>query len=81
MIKKRIEIIMSEELLEQPFLYRLVKDHDLVPGVRGATVKNKEACMQIELQGGSEEQINGGIDYLLELGVTVKSLEGDFVES
>lgn len=80
MIKKRILISMSADLLLEPILYRLVKDFDLIPGVRKADVNKNEAWMTLELQGESEERISEGIGYLMGLGASVKSLDGDFLE-
>ena len=80
MIKKRIMISMKAEMIGEPFLYRLVKDFDIVPGVRRANVSGDEAWMAIELQGETEDQVKSGIDYLSGLGANVKSLEGDMVE-
>jgi len=79
-IKKRLMISMNADLVGEPFLYRLVKDFDIVPGVRTANVRGNEAWMALELQAESDDQIRSGIGYLKEMGATVKPLEGDIVE-
>jgi hypothetical protein len=81
MIRKRLHVSMSADLVKEPILYKLVKEYDLSPNVRRADVSATEAWMAIELQGGSEAHIQEGIDYLTGLGATVKTLQGDVVES
>lgn len=81
MIARRLLLSMNADLVKEPILYRLVKDFDLVPNVRRADVSKAEAWIVLEIQGGSEDHIQEGIDYLSKLGIDVKSLQGDFVES
>jgi L-aspartate semialdehyde sulfurtransferase ferredoxin len=81
MIGRRLLLSMKADLVKEPILYRLVKDFDLVPNVRRADVSNAEAWIVLELQGGSEDHIQEGVDYLTKLGIDVKSLQGDVVES
>ena len=72
---------MNAELLGEPFLYKLVRDFDLIPNVRRADVSKTEAWFVLELQGGSEDHIQEGVNYLTGFGAAVKPLQGDFVES
>jgi len=81
MISRRLLLSMNADLVREPILYHLVKDFDLVPNVRRADVSKSEAWIALELMGGSDEHIQEGIDYLTKLGIDVKSLQGDFVES
>ncbi|HOO55477.1 MAG TPA: NIL domain-containing protein [bacterium] len=81
MVRKRLFISMEADLVKEPILYNLVKEHDLVPSVRRADVTREEAWIVLELQGGSEEHVQEGIDYLTGLGAAVKSLQGDVLES
>lgn len=80
MIKRRVMISMLADVMQEPILYRLVRDFDIVPNVRKADVTLNEAWMKVELQAGSEEQINEAVEYLRSVGATVKPLGGDVVE-
>lgn len=77
MAKKRIVLTFPPELVDQPIIYRLVKDYDLVPNILRAQVTPKEeGKMVLELEGG-KEGINKGLKYLEDIKVDVQPLAKD----
>lgn len=81
MAPERIVLHFGAEVSEEPIIYRLAKDYNLVFNILKADVNpQKEGTMVLELTGEKYEQ---GLEYLRQLGVTVKPLiEGiDRIES
>ncbi|MEW6274459.1 MAG: NIL domain-containing protein [Bacillota bacterium] len=72
MAPKRIFLRFSADKSDQPIIYRLVKDYDLIINILKANVNpQKEGTMVLEITG---ERYNEGLDYLRRQGVTVQPL-------
>ena len=72
MAPKKIILRFSKEISDQPIIYRLVKDYDLVINIIKANVNpNKEGTMVMELIG---EKYDQGLEYLKDQGVKVQPL-------
>lgn len=80
MAKKRLQLVIPESLVSEPFLYHLVKNHDIVPSVRSARVEKGSIMMVIELRSGDDETMQQGIDYMTNLGMNVSPVMGDVLE-
>jgi len=77
MAKKRIVLTFPPQLVDQPIIYRLVKDYDLVLNILRAQVTPKEeGKMVLELEG-NKEGINKGLKYLEDIKVDVQPLAKD----
>lgn len=76
MVTRRIICGFPQEVIQEPLLYNLAKDFNVIPNIRGASITESQGSMQLELQGEAEE-INRVISYLRERGVTVDDLEED----
>jgi len=77
MAKKRIVLTFPPELVNQPIIYRLVKDYNLVLNILRAQVTPKEeGKMVLELEG-DREGINKGLKYLEDKKVDVQPLAKD----
>ena len=76
MFTRRIICGFPQEVIQEPLLYNLAKDFNVIPNIRGASITESQGSMQLELQGEAEE-INRVISYLRERGVTVDDLEED----
>ena len=77
MISKRIVLHFPHRLVDQPIVYKLVKDHDLVFNILRARVTPKEEGeLVIELQGKKQNYANG-LKYLNSIGVTIQPLSQD----
>ena len=72
-------LTFPENQVAEPIIYKLVKEFDVVPSIRRASIENHFGWMIIDM-GGTHEQINSAIEYLKGLGIDVVSAEGDIVE-
>lgn len=79
MAPKKIVLRFGPDISDQPIIYRLVKDYDLVVNIVKANVNpQKEGTMVLEITGG---QVEGGMDYLRDQGVQVQDLARDMVRN
>jgi ferredoxin len=77
MVSKRIVLTFPHKLLDQPIVYKLVKDFDLIFNILQAKITpNEEGLMILELKGKKENYAEG-IKYLTGLGVKIQPLSQD----
>ncbi len=77
MVTKRIVLKFPPKLVEQPIVYKLVKEYDLVFNILRARVTPKEEGeLVIELQGKKQNYADG-LKYLNSIGVTIQPLSQD----
>ena len=79
MIDVRVKLTFPEDLVRQPFMARLVREHDVEPNIRRANVDEHEGWIVCEL-AGEPANIERGLDWLRSQGIRVDLL-GDVVES
>jgi len=75
----RLFVSFPEELADRPMIYEVVKRFDVVPNIRRANVEQHSGWVILELTG-SQEELDGSIAYLEEVGCTVNTMEGDVIE-
>jgi ABC-type methionine transport system ATPase subunit len=75
----RLYVSFPEELVDRPMIYEVVKRFDVVPNIRRANVEQHSGWVILELTG-AQEQLDGSIAYLEEVGCTVNTMEGDVIE-
>jgi ferredoxin len=76
-VKKRVVLQFPARLADEPIIYKLVKECDLVLNVlKAAITPNEEGRMVLELSG-TRENCEKGIKYLQTIGVKVQSLGQD----
>ncbi|MBW2984721.1 4Fe-4S dicluster domain-containing protein [Candidatus Woesearchaeota archaeon] len=69
---KRLVLHFPKTIIDQPIVYRLIKDFDLIFNILKAKVTpDEEGLLVIELTG-DEKNINKGLEYLKGLGVKVE---------
>lgn len=79
MYKNKIVCFFSEAQSEQPIIYRLVKDYDLVINILKALINpRKEGFLVVELIG-ERENYEAGIAFLKDIGVRIESLSQSVV--
>lgn len=79
MIKHRIVLLFPAEVVEQPFLYHLVRDYNLIINVLKANINpKKEGKLVLEL-AGKKENYTEGINFIESRGVKVLPLEQQIV--
>ncbi len=81
MISKRIVLHFPHRLVDQPIVYKLVKDFDLQFNILKAYVTpQEEGLMVLELKG-KDENFNKGIEYLESCGVRIQPLSQDVLRN
>ena len=78
MARMRIRLTFPAALIQEPIVYRLVKDFDIVINIRRADVKADHGWMALELEGG-EAALERGIKWLKDKGVQVDPIERDVI--
>ncbi len=73
-ISKRVVLHFPPRLVEQPIIYQLVKDYNLVLNILKASVTPKEEGLMVLELSGAREDYDRGIQYLQETGVRIQSL-------
>ena len=78
-MKKRAKLTFPQHLIKEPVIFTMAKKYDVMPNIRRARVSETVGEMILELDG-TEENLNKGIQWLKDKGVTVELLEGDSIE-
>jgi len=80
-ISKRVVLRFPPRLVEQPIIYKLVKDYNLVLNILKASVTPKEEGLMVLELSGARRDYDRGIQYLQEVGVKIQSLGQDVVRN
>ncbi len=78
-ISKRVVLHFPKRLVEQPVVYRLVKDYNLEFNILRASITaepEEEGLLVLELKG-EQEEYDKGIKFLLKSGLKIQSLSQD----
>jgi L-aspartate semialdehyde sulfurtransferase ferredoxin len=75
----RVKLTFPEELVRQPIIGRLVREFDVLPNIRRASVESHMGWMVCELSG-EDTDVEAAVAWLVGLGVAVDRLS-DVVES
>jgi len=67
--------------VDEPIIYRLVKDHNLVLNILKASVTPKEEGLLVLELSGAQKDYDKGIRYLTEAGVRIQSLGQDVIRN
>lgn len=78
MTNVRVKLTFPENLVKQPIIARLVRQFDVMPNIRRASVEEHVGWIVCEL-GGDTEAVDKAITWLTDLGVQVDPL-GDVLE-
>ena len=74
----RVKLTFPEHLIKQPLLGRLVREFDVLPNIRRASVEETVGWIICEL-GGDDDAVEKAVAWLVDAGVQVDRL-GDVVE-
>ncbi|HOB86238.1 MAG TPA: NIL domain-containing protein [Bacillota bacterium] len=75
MVKQKLVLHFPANLVEQPFIYYLIKDYDLMVNILRADINpRKEGRLFMELSG-DEDKFRKALDWLQESGVKVYNLK------
>ena len=76
-IAKRIVLHFPKRMVDEPILYRLIKDYDLEFNILKASITlEEEGLMVVELKG-EQKHYDQGVQYLIDSGVKIQSLSQD----
>jgi len=78
MATRKVMLKYPEHLIQEPVLFRMVREFDVMPNIRRARVTDTVGEIALELEG-SPENLERGVRYLEEQGVLVEPIEGDVV--
>jgi ferredoxin len=67
--------------VDQPIVYKLVKDYDLQFNILKAYVTPQEEGLMVLELSGEEENFNKGIEYLESSGVRIQPLSQDVIRN
>jgi L-aspartate semialdehyde sulfurtransferase ferredoxin len=79
MSRMRVRLTFPSSLIQQPIIYRLVKDFDIVINIRRAEVKEDYGWVTLELEAKDETTLEKGVAWLKATGVQVDPIERDVV--
>lgn len=78
MTPRHLRLTFPESQVTAPVIYRMVKDFDVIPSIRRASIENHFGWMIVELTGESEA-LDSAEAWLRSIGVEVTSAEGDVI--
>jgi ABC-type methionine transport system ATPase subunit len=74
----RVKLTFPEDLVTQPVIGRMVRQFDVLPNIRRASIEDKVGWMVCEI-GGERPAVDAALAWLADQGVQVDDLE-DLVE-
>jgi ferredoxin len=81
MVSKRIVLHFPHRLVNQPIVYKLVREFDLQFNILKAFVTPEEEGLMVLELSGKRENFDRGIEYLKECGVKMQPLSQDVVRN
>ena len=76
-VTRRVVLHFPKRLIDEPILYRLIKDYGLEFNILKASITPEaEGLMVVELKGGQKDY-DQGVQYLIDSGVKIQSLSQD----
>ena len=81
MTSKRIVLHFPHRLVDQPIVYKLVKDFNLKFNILKASVTPKEEGLMVLELSGEDKDFQHGMEYLQKSGLKVQPLSEDVVRN
>ncbi|MDD5292174.1 MAG: NIL domain-containing protein [Candidatus Omnitrophica bacterium] len=81
MVSKKIVLHFPHKLVDQPIVYKLVKDYDLNFNILKASVTPEEEGLLVLELSGEKKNYEQGVKYLKEAGVKVQPLSQDIIRN
>ncbi len=78
MATRKVMLKYPEHLIQEPVLFKMVRQFDVMPNIRRARVTDTVGEIALELEG-TPENLDQGVRFLREQGVDVEPIEGDVV--
>ena len=68
---RRVQLNYPVERIDEPILYRLIVDYDLVPDIRRANIDPRSGGFIVLQLSGAPEALNRGLEWLKQAGIMV----------
>jgi len=81
MTSKKIVLRFPDRLVDQPIVYKLVKDFDLQFNILKASVTPQEEGLMVLELTGKKENYELGVEYLKSCGVKIQPLSKDIIRN
>lgn len=81
MVSKRIVLHFPHRLVDQPIVYKLVKEYDLQFNILKASVTPQEEGLMVLELSGKRESFDKAVEYLQSCGVRIQSLSQDIIRN
>jgi hypothetical protein len=78
MARMRARLTFPARLIQEPILYRLVKDFDILINIRRADVKAEHGWVLLEMEA-QDATLERGVKWLKDQGVQVDPIERDVI--
>jgi ABC-type methionine transport system ATPase subunit len=78
MARARIKFTYPTERIQEPIIYSISKNFDLISNIRRAEVTEKVGWVVLELEG-EQSKIDAALVWVKDQGVRVDPVEGDIV--
>jgi ABC-type methionine transport system ATPase subunit len=78
MARMRARLTFPARLIQEPILYRLVKDFDILINIRRADVKAEHGWVMLEMEA-QDATLERGVKWLKDQGVQVDPIERDVI--
>jgi len=72
-VERRVRLTYPQHLLDQPLLYQLIQQFDLLTNVLEARVTAEEGWLVLAVRG-DRERVQQGLEWIAEQGVQVEIL-------
>ena len=79
MAKVRVRFTFASELIQEPIIWSLGREFELVTNIRRANVEEDQGWVVLELEG-SQDEVDRGISWVTSKGVRVDPVPGDVIE-
>jgi hypothetical protein len=79
MAKKQVMFTFPEKLIQEPIIFNLGRQFNVVTNIRRADVTEKKGWVVLELEG-AEKDIDKGVTWVTGKGVRVDPVVGDIIE-
>jgi len=76
---RRFKLTFPENLIQEPVLFTVAKELDVLPNIRRAKVSATAGEILLELSG-EDENLDSAVNRFEELGVEVEPITGDIID-
>ena len=78
MSSRHLRLTFPEAQVAEPVIYHVVKDFNVIPSIRRASIENHFGWMIVEFKGEAAD-LDAAQNYLEGLGIEVVQAEGDIL--